>query len=112
MVAPVLRRTASIVLLQRLLIILPLVSEQRAEFTDVGRVLDQVIPVIVRDLVAEMPEQRAVGLGHIVALPLALDVVGLSQIDGDDTAGVTGRHRTARRRRKDIESEPLWILRL
>ena len=35
----------------------------------------------MRDLVAEVTEQRAVRLAHLGALPLALDVVGFGEID-------------------------------
>ena len=42
------------------------------------------------DLVAEMPEQSAVGFAHLEAPPLALGVVGLGEIDRDQAGLVTG----------------------
>ena len=47
----------------------------------------------MRDLVAEMAEQRAVGLAHLVPAPLALGVVGLGEVDGDEPVVVAGQHR-------------------
>jgi len=71
------------------------------------------IPVIMRNLMAEMAEQRAIGLAHRLALALALDVVGLSHIERDEAAGVPG-HRPRRGcilgRGKKIEGEAVFVL--
>ena len=53
----------------------------------------QAVPVVMRDLVAEMPEQGAIGLAHLAALALALGIVGLRQIDGDEAVVVPGQDR-------------------
>ena len=81
MLRPVGGRPVRIVPLQRCRIVLALVAEHLPEFVDGGRIRDQPVPVIMRDLVPEMPEQRAVGLAHLRALALALDVVGLGEVD-------------------------------
>src|ERR1700683_1311271 len=44
-------------------------------------------------LVAEMPEQGAVGFAHLVASPFALGVVGLGEIDCDQPVLMPGQHR-------------------
>ena len=53
-----------------------------------------------------MTEQRAVGLAHLPAHALALGIVGLGQVDGDQAAVVAGQHRFGRRavRRRRPES--------
>jgi hypothetical protein len=48
---------------------------------------------VVRDLMTEMAKQGAIGLAHLVAAPLALGVVGLGEIDGDQAVFVPGQHR-------------------
>ena len=40
-----------------------------------------------------MAEQRAVGLSHLMSSPLALGVVGLGEVDGDEPVVVAGEHR-------------------
>jgi hypothetical protein len=44
----------------------------------------------VPDLVAEMPQKRTVGLVHRGAATLALGVVALGDVDGDEAAGMPG----------------------
>ena len=62
-----------------------------------GASLHQAIPVVVRDLVAEMTEQGAVGLAHLPPHALAFGIVGLGQVDGDEAVVVAGHHRLGRR---------------
>ena len=57
------------------------------------RVGDQPVPIIVTDLVAEMTEQRAIRLAHLMTAALALHIVGFRQIDRDDAVGVAGHYR-------------------
>ena len=78
-VLPIRRRAFGIVLLQRLGVILPLVAEHGAEAVQLPAVAHQNVPVIMPDLVAEMAEQRAIGLVHRGAAVLALGVVGFLQ---------------------------------
>ena len=67
------------------------------------------LEVIVRDLVAEMAEQRAIRLAHLMAAALALGVVGLGEIDGDEPVVVSGEHRLGAVGEK-IEGEAVRIL--
>jgi hypothetical protein len=53
-----------------------LVAEERPVVEEPRAALDQDVPVVVTDLVAEVPEQRPVGLVQVHATALALDVVG------------------------------------
>ena len=62
-----------------------------------GCIQHQAVPIVVRDLVAEMTEQRAVRLAHLPPHPLAFGIVGLGQIDGDEAAVMAGQHRLGRR---------------
>ena len=62
-----------------------------------GASLHQAIPVVVRDLVAEMTEQGAVGLAHLPPHALAFGIVGLGQVDGDEAVVMAGHHRLGRR---------------
>ena len=48
-----------------------------------GPLLDQALPVVVPDLVAEVAEHGAVGLAHLLADLLAKRIVGLGDVDGD-----------------------------
>ena len=50
--------------LERLAIVLPLVAEHGTERVEGAAVGDEPVPVIVADLMAEMAQQRAVGLAH------------------------------------------------
>jgi hypothetical protein len=52
----------------------------------------------VADLVAQVAEDGPVGLIELCPGPLALDGVGLGEIEGDDAVGVAGRHRLVRAR--------------
>ena len=79
-----------VILLERGHIVPPLVAEDAAEFIEMRRVGDQPVPIIMPDLVAEMAEQRAIGLAHLIAAALALCVVGFGQIDRDDAVGMAG----------------------
>ena len=78
---PVVGRPLGIVLLQRFPVVLALVAEQPPELLERRRIPDQTVPVVVRDLVPEMTEQRAVGLAHLAALPLAFGIVCLGEVD-------------------------------
>ena len=69
----------------------------------------------MRDLVAEMPEQSAIGLAHGLALAFALGIVGLRHIEGNEPAGVPGHDPRMRRRgsdriREEIKRETIGIL--
>src|SRR3954447_5743662 len=88
---PVRRGAFGIVTLQGLTVIGGIVAEHGAAFVQHAAVAHQHVPEIVPDLVAEMPEQRPVGLAHLQPAPLALDVVGLGQRDRDQAVVVAGQ---------------------
>jgi hypothetical protein len=52
-----------------------------------------------------MAEQRPMGFVKGLALPLTLDVVGLRDVNGDDTICVTGQHRLRTVWRSGLEFE-------
>ena len=64
-------------------VVLALVAEQRAERLQPKTVPNQSLPIVVTDLMAKVPEERAVRLRHVLARALALGVVGLGDVDGD-----------------------------
>ena len=87
-----------IIVLQRLVIVAPLVAEDAAKLLEMRRIGNQAVPVIMPDLVTEMTERRAVQLAHLMAAAFALRVVGFGEIDGDDAVGMAGHHRRGGRR--------------
>src|ERR1700683_894860 len=60
------------------------------------RVCYQPIPVIMADLVAEMAERRAIELAHFLSATLALSVVGLGDVDGNDAVAISRHDRRIR----------------
>ncbi len=59
------------------------------------------------DLVAEVPEQRPIGLVHGQSDPLALGVVRLLDVQRDESVRVPGHHlRAAGRRAQEVEHDP------
>jgi hypothetical protein len=73
--------------LHRVGVALALVTEQLAELLE-QVVLDELLPVEVADLVAEVAEHRPVGLVHLDAQTLPVDVVALGQVERDDAVAV------------------------
>ena len=63
---------------------------------DLAAVAHQHVPVVVADLVAQVAEQRPVGLAELQPPPLALGGIGLGDVDGDQPVVVAGHHRLAR----------------
>jgi hypothetical protein len=47
----------------------------------------------VADLMAKVPEKRAVGLTHAMPLPLPLGIVGFSDIDGNQAVIMPSQNR-------------------
>jgi len=89
---PVRGRAVVVVALERIPVgRIVVVAEQGAECR-LTTPAHQQLPIIVADLVAEMPDQGAMGLLHVDAAALALGVVGLVQIDGDTAARVPREH--------------------
>src|SRR5260370_39877172 len=102
---PIRSRPVGIVPLQRRSIVLALVSEQLPELLDRGGVRNQTIPVIMRDLVPEMTEQRAVGFAHRFALAFSFGGVGLRHVEGDEAATVPSHDRRLALRTADRDRQ-------
>ena len=107
-VGPVGRRAAVVVAAQRRRVVGPLVAEELAEAVEPRRRVDQQVPVVVADLVAEMADQRAVGLAHLGADALAHGVLGLLGVERDHAHLVAGHHvRAARHVAEEVESQAM-----
>ena len=89
-VRPVLGRPGLVVAVQRRLVVLALVAEQRPHPLAVDR---EHLEVEVPDLVAHVAEQRAVGLGHLLAHLGPVRVDGLGQVERHEPVGVAGGDR-------------------
>src|SRR5581483_7532598 len=86
---PVCRWAALVRPLQRLLVVSALVAEQFTEGRELRRVAYEAVPVVVPDLVPEMPENRPVWLVLHALLLLALHIVRFGNVDGDQSVVVT-----------------------
>src|SRR4051812_15949210 len=89
-------------------VILPLVAEGSAKIVQAIAVAHQNIPEIMATLVAEVAEQRAIGLAHLGADALALGIVGFGHCERDETALVPGHHTVGmafRRFGEEVEGE-------
>ena len=89
-VGPVGSRPLFVVHAQRVHVVGALVAEEFAEIEQPLRRVDQPVPVVVADLVAEMTHQRAVRLAHLGADLLAHHVLGLGGVQGDHAGLVAG----------------------
>src|SRR5215207_8015510 len=89
---PVGRRSCAVVALQGLAIVLPLIPEDGPAGIEMAANAHEQIPVVVADLMPEVAEQGAIRLAHGRAAPLALDIVGLAERDGDETLVMPGHH--------------------
>jgi len=104
--APVGRRAVGIVLLQRGAVVLALVAEQLAEGAQPFARLDQQLPVVMTGLMAQMAEQRAVGLAEVAAALLTARVVGLGGVKRDDAIGMAGDDgRPTGQRQQQVEGQ-------
>jgi hypothetical protein len=54
-----------------------LIAEDLTERLQFVAIANQPVPIVVSDLVTEVTEQRAIGLMHGAAAPLAFDIVSL-----------------------------------
>ncbi len=75
-----------------LLIVRALIAEERAEVREERPVSDELVPEVMADFVAEMPQKRAIGLLLQGTLPLAMHIVGFRDVNGDEAVIVTGEH--------------------
>jgi hypothetical protein len=77
------------VALQRLLVREGLVSEQCPELVAAIGSQRQQWAVVVADLMPEMPEHRTVWLVHALPQGLAVRIIALRQVEGDDPVQMT-----------------------
>src|SRR5262245_60351461 len=82
-VLPICRRSARMMRLEARAVVVALVAEQVPERLVPRTALHQPCPIVVADLVAEVSEQGAVGLSHVLPSALALRVVGFGDVDRD-----------------------------
>jgi hypothetical protein len=66
------------------LIVLPVITEHSAASIEFASVAYQKVLIMVSDLVAEVTEQRAIGLVHLASPLFTLNVVGLHEGYGND----------------------------
>ncbi len=78
--------------LERRLVILGIVAERRAALFEPAAVARENVPIMVSDLVAEMAEQAAIGLGQFRPALLDLGAVGFRQRDRHHPIVVSGHH--------------------
>src|SRR5208283_6013872 len=71
--------------IERPAIILPLVAEEPAKLIDLVGSLDQPVPEVMADLVPKVAQECPVRLVHLKSPRLALCIVGLGHVDGDDS---------------------------
>ena len=67
---------------------------------------DEPVPVVVPDLVAQVPDDRAVLLAELLADQVAVGVVGLGEVERHDATGVTG-DRGVVVEADEVEREPV-----
>ena len=70
---------------------------------------DETRPVVVADLVAQMPQHGSVRLAELLADELPVCVVGLGQVEGDHAGLVPGGHVAAPRREELERHAPLLV---
>ena len=89
-VGPICRGALFVVPLEGLGIIVSFVAERIAEFFVPVSVGNEAIPIVVPDLVSEMAEESSIGFVQSEAILFSNGVVGLFDIQGDQTVGVPG----------------------
>ena len=77
--------------IERPAVILPLVAEEPAKLIDLVGPMDQPVPEVMADLVPKVAQECPVRLVHPQSPRLALGIVGLGHVDGDDSVQVSGR---------------------
>ena len=83
--------------LERGFVVLAIVAEHRAELLEPAAVANQNVPIVMADLVAEMAEQTAIGLGQFRPALLHLGAVGFGERDRHHAVVVSGHHPGAGR---------------
>src|ERR1700712_4619493 len=92
MLLPVERRAVLVMRLQRLFVVDRFVPEDRTAGIELAAIADQYVPEVMADFMPKMPKHGAVGLAHLQSPPLALEIIGLGQRDGDDPVVVARHH--------------------
>ncbi len=98
------------VALQRGGVVLRLVAESRPEGVEPAALPDQHVPIVMADLVPEMPEHGPVGLVELGAAFFQLDRVCLGKRDRHHAFVVTGQHLRSgclRRISQELEGEAM-----
>ena len=80
MLRPIGGRALLVVALDRRIVILRIVAEDRATLFELAPVANQNVPVMVSDLMAEMAEQATIGLGQFRPAFLNLGAIGFRAI--------------------------------
>src|SRR4051794_21851642 len=72
--------------------------------------MNEQVPVMMPDLVAEVTEKGAVRLAHLEPAPFALDVIGFRKRDRNNPVFMAGHDLCGRRIGEKIEDQAmLWI---
>src|ERR1019366_5538074 len=87
---PVRIRACAIIILKSLIVVCAFVTKAFAESVYPRGFLDEDVPIVMSDLVAEMAKERAVGFMHRDPGALALDIIRFGDVHGDHTILVTG----------------------
>ena len=86
-----------VVTLESRFIVLEIVAKGRATLFDLAAVTNQDVPIMVPDLMPEMAEQAAIGLGQFRPALLDLGAIGFRERDRNHAVVVPGHHPGARR---------------
>ena len=70
---------------QRLAVISAFITKQFAEPRQPFGIANHHVPVVMTDLMAEVPQQRAIGLVHRLAMLFPVVAVCLGDVDRDET---------------------------
>src|SRR6185369_14403376 len=92
-VLPARRWPLLVVTLEGGIVIHGFIAEELAEPVQPRSPGDELIPKVMGDLVAQMPEQCAVGLAKMNPPAFALLVIGFSNVDGDRALTVAGQRQ-------------------
>src|SRR5690606_12031920 len=104
------RSTVCVVALEGGAVIPALVAKEFAKPRVAWLAIDQEVPIVVTDFMAEMAEQGAVGLSHIHFAALALCVIGFGKGNGDDPILVPGHDRLVGGVYEKAEGQPMrWV---
>ena len=110
MLLPIRRRVLLIVALKRGVVVLRVVAEHRAAGFEPASVANQNVPVVVANLMSEVPEQAAIGLGKFRAALFDLRAIGFRKRDRHHAVVMAGhdfRSRGVGRVGQEFERQPM-----